>query len=109
MGLTQEALGKRINRHEKTVANIYKRATIDTGLLTDISAAIGYDFFQHYYEEEPLKSLHQGGIKEWQDKVEARNQTIKQLQQEIENKQKYINSQEDVIALLKEREQLKNK
>ena len=65
-GLTQKDLGKLINRHEKTVANIYKRVTIDTRLLCQIAVALEYDFFQHYYEEEPLKTLLKSEMKKLQ-------------------------------------------
>lgn len=103
-GLTQKSFGKLINKHEKTVANIYKRVNIDVRLLCRISGALEYDFFQHYYEEEPLKSLRQNEVKKLQDEIESLKANIDNQQQELKKQQKYIDSQEDRIQLMKERE-----
>jgi hypothetical protein len=38
-----------INRTRQTVSDIYKRKTIDTDLLVNISAALSFDFLSLYY------------------------------------------------------------
>ena len=103
-GLTQKDLGKLINRHEKTVANIYKRVTIDTRLLCQIAVALEYDFFQHYYEEEPLKTLLKSEMKKLQEHSQSLEMQVEQLKQELKSKQKQIDMQEDYISLLKKNE-----
>lgn len=103
-GLTQKSFGKLINKHEKTVANIYKRVNIDVRLLCRISGALEYDFFQHYYEEEPLKLLRQNEVKKLQDEIQLLKTSLEQQQQEIKKQQKYTDSLEDRIQLMKELE-----
>jgi len=41
-------LGKLINTSKQNIYGIYKRRTIDTGLLKNISEALNYDFFKLY-------------------------------------------------------------
>ena len=50
MGATE--LGRLINTSKQNVYGIYKRRTVDTGLLKKISEALDYDFFELYTEGE---------------------------------------------------------
>lgn len=47
-GMTVSELGRRISISRENVYGIFKRQTIDTGLLIKISKALDYDFFQYY-------------------------------------------------------------
>ena len=103
-GLSPKQFGELINRHEKTIANIFKRKTIDTMLLLTISKALKHDFFQYYYNEEPLKSLRKAEM----DSIYAE---ISSLREKLDEKLNYITiqdafvaSQKEVIQLLKEKE-----
>lgn len=40
--------GRRINKSRENVYSIFKRKTIDTGLLSTISKVLDYDFFELY-------------------------------------------------------------
>jgi transcriptional regulator with XRE-family HTH domain len=51
-GMTVSEFGRRINKSRENVYSIFKRKTIDTGLLQKISDVLEYDFFQYY---TPLK------------------------------------------------------
>jgi IS30 family transposase len=104
-GLSINEFGKSINRHPKTIANIFKRKTIDTQLLQSISKALNHDFFRYYYDEEPLKSLREFEMKEITAEIQQLKAeiTLKDVSINIQNK--YVQSQEDVIRLLKEKEQ----
>lgn len=47
-GMTVSEFGRRINKSRENVYHIFKRETIDTGLLETISEVLDHDFFQHY-------------------------------------------------------------
>lgn len=47
-GISKTELGKRLNMTSTNVHKIFKRETVDTGLLQKISEALDYDFFQQY-------------------------------------------------------------
>ena len=51
-GMTISEFGRRINKSRENVYSIFKRKTIDTGLLQKISDVLEHDFFQYY---TPLK------------------------------------------------------
>ena len=51
-GMTVSEFGRRINKSRENVYSIFKRKTIDTGLLQKISEVLEFDFFQYY---TPLK------------------------------------------------------
>lgn len=57
LGLTQKEFGALIQKNEKTVPDIYSRASMSIDLLIIISKALNKDFINFYYKEEPLKSL----------------------------------------------------
>ena len=47
-GFTVTEFARRINKSRENVYSIFKRKTIDTGLLTTISIILEYDFFKLY-------------------------------------------------------------
>lgn len=47
-GISVSEFGRRINKSRENVYSIYKRKTIDTGLLITISTVLEHDFFQYY-------------------------------------------------------------
>lgn len=108
-GLSINDFGKSINRHPKTVVNIFKRKTIDTELLVSISTALNHDFFQYYYNDEPLKSMKEHGMKKINSELNQLRTELSLKNDFISTQNKYVQSQEDVIRLLKEKEQLLNK
>lgn len=99
-GHTQASLGKLINLHEKTVAGIYRRETMDTALLLKISGALNYDFFQHYYKEEPLKSLRDA-------EMEKLHGELRQLKKENADKDEYIETLKVLIEVQKKNFELR--
>ena len=51
--MTVTGLATKINRERTTVHDIFKRKSIDTELLREISIALDYDFIRNvYYKEE---------------------------------------------------------
>ena len=49
-GMSVSEFGRRINKSRENVYSIYKRKTIDTGLLLVISKVLEHDFFEYYTE-----------------------------------------------------------
>ena len=103
-GLSQKQFGALINRHEKTVANIYQRKTIDTELLLIICKATDHDFFKYYYQFEPLKSIRKLELEGFKQEIEDLKKSINQKDSIINLQAENIKNQEDVIRLLKEKE-----
>lgn len=108
-GLNQKQLGVLINKHEKTIANIILRQSIDTQLLLDISRALHHDFFQYYYNEFPFKTFREEELFHVNNEIANLKKELVQKDEALLTNKKYIQSQEDVIRLLKEKEQFLNK
>lgn len=78
-GMTVSELGRRINKSRENVYSIFRRKTVDTGLLQKISEVLEHDFF-HYYssaqkelqklkeENELLKKMMNNYLKRGQEK-----------------------------------------
>ena len=47
-GLSVSEFGRRINMSRENIYSIFRRKTIDTGLLSQISIILEHDFFQYY-------------------------------------------------------------
>jgi hypothetical protein len=108
-GRNHKDLAILINRHPKTVANILKRKTMDTDLLRSISRALVHDFFSYYYKEEPLKTFREVEMKGIVEEIAELKRDLHVKNEFIKTQDKYVQSQEDVIRLLKEKEQFLNR
>lgn len=75
-GMTVSEFGRRINKSRENVYSIFKRKTIDTGLLTTISEVLEHDFFQYY-------TTLTDDIK----KLESENETLKEIIKLLQSKQ----------------------
>jgi transcriptional regulator with XRE-family HTH domain len=52
-GMKTSEFARRLNKSRENVYSIFRRETIDTGLLATISKVLEHDFFQYY---SPLKT-----------------------------------------------------
>ncbi|MDR0754301.1 MAG: helix-turn-helix domain-containing protein [Prevotellaceae bacterium] len=50
--LSVAEFAKRINKTRENVYDIFKRSSIDTELLSQISKVLNYDFFKHFNSKE---------------------------------------------------------
>jgi transcriptional regulator with XRE-family HTH domain len=100
--LSQEALGKMINTTKQNVGNIYKRRSIDTQLLLKLCSVLEYDFFDAFYQEEPLKSMRKKETDAFNAEVSALQNVIKQKDERIRDLEEIMNSNKKVISLLEE-------
>lgn len=76
-GMTISEFGRRINKSRENVYDIFKRKTIDTGLLSQISDVLDYDFFQHL---TPLKAEN--------EKLQKENSLLKEMNAFLQSKKK---------------------
>lgn len=80
-GYTQKQVGALINKHEKTVADIYKRDAIATDLLLVICKAFETDLFEVFYKEEPLTGFRRNEITRLNNRIQRlteRNQNLEE-------------------------------
>jgi len=99
-GLSQKQFGEKINRTKQGVASIYRRSTIDTELLRDITEELDHDFFAYYYEQEPLKSFREKEIAEWTTKIDDLNQELSLKDQLLAKNEEILSLQRKYIAEL---------
>lgn len=109
--LTPTAFGKKINSTLNNVKDIYKRSSIDSELLLQISKGLNKSAFAYYDDKEPIASLKKAELDEWNSKIEKLNSRIERLEFENHSKDsriddllKRIADQEEIIRLLKEKE-----
>ena len=73
-GITVSEFARRINKSRENAYDIFKRETIDTGLLVSISEVLEHDFFQYY--SRPV-------VEEFERKIKAlteENALLKEIQ-----------------------------
>lgn len=100
--LTQKEFGARIHKNEKTVPDIYDRATMSIDLLITISAALNKDFLSVFYNEEPMKSLRNDEIVELNLQIQKISDENKRLQKELGLIQNLAEAQKDTISFAKD-------
>src|SRR5258706_6887324 len=107
--LSQEKLGKLINKNKQNVGNIFKRKSIDTDLLLKLSEALHYNFFEQYYTEEPLKSMRSEEIEALKKSVEEltteigrKNREIADLRRTIDTDNKLIDTNTKLVGRIEE-------
>src|SRR5688572_24243491 len=104
--LTYKEFGVLIHRNEKTIPDIYDRATMSIDLLITISEALKKDFLYFYYTEEPMKSLRKDEMVKFQvinDQVKVLSEKVEYLTKELTGKQELIDVQKGFILLATER------
>lgn len=99
--LTYKEFGALIHRNEKTIPDIYDRASMSIDLLVTISEALKKDFLQVYYTEEPMKSLREGEGVEYQQLIKVINEQVKALTDKTEYLSKELMGKQELIDVLK--------
>jgi hypothetical protein len=112
--LTYREFGALIHRNEKTIPDIYDRATMSIDLLITICAALKKDFLQVYYTEEPLKSLRNDEVVYSNIQVQKLTEQIQKLTEENKLLQKELaltrdlnEAQKEIISFAKEQIRVK--
>lgn len=100
--LTQKEFGALINKNEKTVPDIYARASMSIDLLVTISAALKKDFLHVFYTEEPMKSLRNDEVAALNSQIQKITEENKRLQRELTLMQDLAEAQKETISFAKE-------
>jgi hypothetical protein len=112
--LTYKEFGALIHRNEKTIPDIYDRASMSIDLLITISAALKRDFLKVYYTEEPLKSLRNdevaysnSQIQKLTEQIQKLTEDNKLLQKELALTRDLSEAQKEIISFAKEQIRVK--
>lgn len=97
-GIFNKDAAKHIDLSTSAFEKILAQDDIHSSRLFKLSILLGENLFEYYTRFEPLKSFSEITNLEWQSKIDA-------LSERVEAQQKRILDQEDVIRLLKEKEQ----
>lgn len=95
-GMTKSEFARRINTSPQNIYGIFKRQSIDTELLRDISRVLSYDFFQYYASTAMVTA---------EDKTAAGRiqiRTAMELQSELESLRKEVEVLRNENTYLKE-------
>lgn len=98
-GMTKTELGKRLNMSPTNVHKIFKRNTIDTGLLQKISEVLEYDFFSYY----TLGKTYEGATDEPSIVAEREaeyKRSLQECQEKVKMFEKITTLQEEKIQRL---------
>jgi transcriptional regulator with XRE-family HTH domain len=107
--LSQEMLGRLINKSKQNVGDIYKRTSIDTELLLKLCRVLDFDFFALYYEEEPLKSMRTRELMQTSDKIDELEKLLEQHEDKIRYLSKTVERGDIAIQMYKEDRERYNK
>ena len=99
--LPYKEFGALIHRNEKTIPDIYDRATMSLDLLITISEALKKDFLRIFYTEEPMKSLREGEMVENQCRMNVIIDQVKVLTDKAEYLAKELTGKQELIDVLK--------
>lgn len=100
--LTYKEFGALIHRNEKTIPDIYDRASMSIDLLITISAALKKDFLNFFYTEEPLKSLRNDEVAHLNLQIQKNSEQIQKLSEENKLLQKELTLTQDLNKAQKE-------
>ena len=99
---TYKEFGALIHKNEKTVPDIYNRASISIDLLITISKALNRDFLNVFYTEEPMKGLHENEIIKLNIQLQKITEENKHLQRELALTQNLNEAHKETISFAKE-------
>ena len=92
--MTVTGLANKISRERTTVHDIFKRKSIDTELLIEISKALDYDFIHNVYFKEKTSSSLLISIKTEEDLLKKMNLLEKII--------RFVNSEEQAVNFFPE-------
>ncbi|HLS95800.1 MAG TPA: hypothetical protein VK017_09600 [Sphingobacterium sp.] len=100
-GLTNKQIADFLNITVSAVEKMYTNDEIYASRLAKLSALFGENLVEdYYYRQEPLRSMSQKVIDEWNQKIDALKATIANQKTSINQLRDHIKTQNDYIALL---------
>lgn len=94
---------KKINTDRSNVYNIFRRNTIDTGLLQKISEILEHDFFQYFISEQTKKDFltDEANVPLFNNELLQMRHKIESFEIETEALRARLKDKEMIIELLK--------
>lgn len=90
--ISKSEFGRKINRSRQNVQDIFKRESIDTNLLAEVSKVLNFDFFQYLSKNkevstsilmEDIPSYKKSEVDKYKQKAAELNKELKQAQKEL--------------------------
>lgn len=85
------------------IASLFKRKNIEVELLKKIVVILDYDFFAHYYEEEPLLKYKQTEHEKWDNEVNLLKIEVSHKDDLLEKNTEILSLQRKYISELEEK------
>jgi hypothetical protein len=89
-GISKSELARRVNLTPQNIYNLFKRKSIDAGLLKQISVALAFDFFS-IYEEARRERVHRFWSEENSDRYLEYQELLRE-QNRLKNENRYLKS-----------------
>ncbi len=111
VGMTKSEFARRLETSPQNIYGIFKRKSIDTQLLKEISAVLNYDFFQYYTTAAMVVNEEKAGYGP-KDKVFTAmdlHREVESLRKDVEilrNENQYL---KEIHQLMKEKQAKKEK
>lgn len=97
------AFAKKLNTERSNVYNIFKRDTIDTGLLQKIGEILDHDFFQYFISDRTKTEIvnNKSNFYLFNNELSSMKQKIEALEEEIKELRSRLHDKELIIELLR--------
>lgn len=102
-GIFVSELARRISTSRENIYSIFRRKTIDTGLLQKIGEALDHDFFQYYSTSSTTDKFNEEEAPYYKRSELDILKEIEDIKKEIENLKKENQYLKEINGLLKDR------
>ncbi|MCS3801053.1 hypothetical protein [Niastella sp. OAS944] len=100
--LTYKEFGALIFRNEKTIPDIYDRASMAIDLLVIISIALKKDFLSYYYDEPPMKYFRDDVVSKLKSEIQTLTDKQRRLEEEYEQFKIVTEANMNTLAMAKD-------
>lgn len=98
-----------INKDRQVIYDIFKRETIDTGLLQKIGKVLDYDFFTYYSAAAPLTAQEEKVAYGLKAEIQRLEEELKLCKRQLSEVEKRCELLEKVNKLMEEKQEGKKK
>ncbi|ANI88603.1 hypothetical protein A9P82_04450 [Arachidicoccus ginsenosidimutans] len=106
-GVRRKELYEKLNTSRQNLYAIFKRETIDTGILLKLSELLHYNFFKEFFTEDSLKSLvasddekANASLEKMLNEIQILQNAVAQKDKQIQFLEQTVEVQNKIIALL---------
>ena len=102
-GISKSEFGRKINRSRQNVQDVFKRESIDTNLLSEVSKVLNYDFFQHLSRTKEVSLLMEDPGTYKRSELDKYKQKAADLSKELKLAQKELAYLKKINTLLEKK------